>query len=495
MQKGYSLQMNKILNQLLNSPFIKTAFEISKKYKQEFFLVGGAIRDLYINNSIGNDLDFLVESNAGSIASDFSKKYMGSFFCLDNKRGNYRAIINHQCAYHTIDFSTILDGDINRDLMNRDFTINSIALKLNDIFEKDELNLIDPVQGLEDFKKKYIRVSSATSFSQDPVRILRAVRFSRNFNFTYEPNTLNLIKEMKDHLLVSPWERIRSEFFKILNLPDATQSLLELDRLGLLSLLIPEIESMKGVEQGTHHDYDLWEHSLKAVHFAEETLENIKQYFPQYGERLKNYFSDQLESEIQRSQVLILTAFLHDIGKPLTKIERGKQIHFYHHDRFGVKINRRIAKRFMLGRKTIRMITTITRHHMRLLNLYKLETLTDRAKYRFLKDAKDAYLDTLIIGIADFMATRKSLPGEKKETSFLKFVSHLIDYYYQEFPKSRFKALLNGNEVMETLHIKPGEKVGELLALIENAEREGTISNREEAVKLITSKHRMKDRR
>ncbi|MCK5185942.1 MAG: hypothetical protein KAR43_02340, partial [Deltaproteobacteria bacterium] len=85
-----------MLDQLLNSPFIKTAFEISKKYNQEFFLVGGAIRDLYINNSIGNDLDFLVESNTGSIASDFSNKYKGSFFCLDNKRGNYRAIINHQ---------------------------------------------------------------------------------------------------------------------------------------------------------------------------------------------------------------------------------------------------------------------------------------------------------------------------------------------------------------------------------------------------------------
>ena len=124
---------------------------------------------------------------------------------------------------------------------------------------------------------------------------------------------------------------------------------------------------------------------------------------------------------------------------------------------------------------------------MRLLNLYKLETLTDRAKYRFLKDAKDAYLDTLILGIADFMATRKSSLEEKSRASFLKFVSNLIDYYYQEFPKSRLKALLNGNEVMETLHIKPGKKVGELLALIENAEREGTISNREEAVKLITS--------
>lgn len=481
------MQANKILDQLLRSPFIKTAFEISKKYNQQFFLVGGAVRDLLIYQSIANDLDFLVESNTGSIASDFSRKYQGSFFCLDDKRQNYRVMITHQGACHTIDFSSILDGNINQDLLNRDFTINSIALKLNDVFENNSFIPIDPTLGLEDLKKKQIRASSSTSFSRDPLRILRAVRFSRHLNFTYESNTLKLMKNMNDHLLHAPWERIRSEFFKILDPPDAMQSLLELDRLGLLSLLMPEIESMKGVEQGAHHDYDLWDHSLKTVHFAEAILSSIQDYFPQYAERLNAYLSTPLESDIQRNQVLLFTAFLHDMGKPSTKMETGKDIHFYNHDRRGVNINRKIARRFMLGRKTTCMITTMTRHHMRLLNLYKLETPTKRAIYRFLKDSNDAYLDTLILGLADFMATRTSSQDEETITSFLAFVSHLMDCYYEECPNSRFKALLNGHEIMETLHIKPGKKVGELLALVEQAEREGTVSTKEEAIKLITS--------
>ena len=124
---------------------------------------------------------------------------------------------------------------------------------------------------------------------------------------------------------------------------------------------------------------------------------------------------------------------------------------------------------------------------MRLLNLYNLKTLTNRARYRFLKDAKDAFLDTLIMGVADFIATRKSSSDKKERASFLNFVSHLMDCYYEELPKRRFKALLNGNEVMETLNIKPGKKVGELLTLVEDAEREGTVSTKEEAIKLITS--------
>ncbi len=479
--------MNNILDKILYSPLIKTAFEISKKYNQELFLVGGVIRDLYLVGSISKDIDFLVGSNVSSIALDFSQSFQGSFFCLDKKRGNYRVIINHQGEDYTMDFSPILNGDINRDLLNRDFTINSIALKLKDIFERKKLNLIDPANGFEDLKKKNVRVSSPISFSNDPVRLLRAVRFSRHFNFTLESQTLNLVKETKEHLLKCPWERIRSEFFKILNLPDVNKTLLELDRLGLLILLIPEIESFRGIEQGEYHDYDLWEHSLKTAHFTEAILQNIKYYFPKYEESLKIYFSEQLESEIKRNQILIFTGFLHDTGKPLTKNKRGNQIHFYHHDRIGAKINQRIAKRFKLGRKTCRIISTSTRHHMRLLNLYHLKRVTDRAKYRFLKDTKDAYLDTLIISLADFMATRKSSLDGKDKIPILNLVNDLIDYYFQEYPKSMLKPLLNGNEIMEVLHLKPGKKVGELLALIENSEREGSISTREEAIKLIVS--------
>lgn len=481
------MQANKILDQLLRSPLIKTAFEISQKYNQQFYLVGGAVRDLCMHHSIANDLDFLVEGDTGSIASDFTNIYKGSFFCMDHSRGIYRAIITHQGTNHTIDFSPILSGDINRDLTNRDFTINSIALKLSDVFEKNSLQPIDPTLGLEDLKKKQIRVSSTTSFSRDPVRILRAVRFARHLNFTYESNTLKLIKTMNDRLLLSPWERIRSEFFKILDPPDAMQSLLELDRLGLLSLLMPEIESMKGMEQGSHHDYNLWDHSLKTVHFAEAVLASMQDYFPQYGERLNAYFNNSLECDVQRYHVLLFTAFLHDMGKPSTKMETGKDIHFHNHDRKGATINRKIARRFMLGRKTIRIITTMTKYHMRLLNLYKLETPTKRAIYRFLKDSNDAYLDTLILELADFMATRTSSLDEEKTHTFLSFISHLMDCYYEEYPISKFKSLLNGHDVMKTLDIKPGKKVGELLALVEQAEREGTISTQEEAIKLIIS--------
>lgn len=478
----------KMLDKLLDSPLIKTAYQIAKKHHQDIFLVGGALRDLYFNGSMSKNLDFLVKSDVKSIVSDFSKSCQGSFFCLDKKREYYRVVIKGRNECHTIDFSPIQNGDIRSDLLGRDFSINSIALGLTDIFEKRSLNPIDPAGGLKDFGERRIRVSSSTSFIHDPVRILRAVRFSRKCNFNLESQTLHLMKKSKKLLLKCPWERIRSELFKILSLPQASQSLRELDQLGVLSLLMPEIESMKGLDQGTHHDYELWEHSLQTVHFTETILLSIKDYFPQHGEFLDKYFRQELESEIQRNNLLTFIALLHDIGKPLTKSVRNNQIHFYHHDRVGAKINQGIAKRLKLGRKTDRIITTATQHHTRLLNLHALGDITHRAKYRFFRDLDDASIDTLILTLADRMAKIKPSPNGKNHASILTLVTELMDYYFQEYSKITPKPLLDGNEIMETLNLKPGEKIGELLTLIENAEREGRISTREEAVKLITSR-------
>jgi len=486
-QMSQTQNTKQMLEQLLNSPLIITAYQTAKKYNQDIFLAGGGLRDLYLKGSLSKDLDFLVNGNVRSIAQAFSKSYHGSFFQLDKKRENYRVIIKYQDEYHTIDFSPILNNNIDQDLLNRDFSINSITFNLNDIFDKRELNLIDPTGGIKDLKGRRLRVSSPNSFHHDPIRILRAVRFARQFDFSLEACTLNLLKESKSILLTCPWERIRSEFFKILNLPNASQSLIELDRLGLLSLLIPEIESMKGLEQGKHHEYELCEHSLKTTHFVEIILKNIKNYFPHHEESLENYFQQQLESEIQRNNLLKFIALLHDIGKPLTKTKKNNQIHFYHHDRIGVKINQEIAKRFKLGRKTSRIITTVTQHHMRLINLCHAKKITQRAKYRFFKDLTDAALDTLILTLADKMATRKLSPDSKTNAPIFNLATVLIDYYFQEYSKGRLSPLLSGNEIMKLLNLKQGKKVGELLALVEKAEREGSISTKDEAIKLITS--------
>ena len=476
-----------MLNPLLNSSFIRAAFEIAKTYYQDIFLVGGAVRDFLIHSSLSKDLDFTLGSNVKSIARTFSDTFKGTFFCLDQEREYYRIIITHNAIHQTVDFSPIFNGDINSDLMNRDFSINSIAIRLGDLFEEKTLAFIDPAGGLNDVKKRCLKASSLTSFSNDPVRILRAVRFSLKYNFAIDPHTLTLLLDVKNRLPGCCWERIRNELFNIFNQPAVLRSLRELDKLGLLTLLIPEIEIFKGLEQGVHHGYDLWEHSLRTSHFTETVLQNIKYYIPQHEDSLENYFNEQLETEIERGSLLKFTALIHDAGKPLTKINEGNQTSFHRHDRLGMLINKDIAKRFKLGKKATRIIISSTQHHMRLLNLSHLNNLSVRVKYRFFKDLDPASLDTIILFIADMMATREHSPENKTKMPILNLASDLIDYYFQEFSKERVTPLLNGNEIMEVLGLKPGRRVGELLSLIRKAESEGAISTREEAIKLISA--------
>ncbi len=185
------------------------------------------------------------------------------------------------------------------------------------IFEKRTLTFIDPARGLDDLQKRYMRVTSPTSFNHDPVRMLRAVRLSRSGNCTLLPQTENLIKDQKMLLLTSPWERIRNEFFMILkSTAGVSSSLEELDRLGLLTLLIPELEKMKGLHQGIHHFYTLWDHSIKTAHFTDGILNDLERFFPRHAPALANYFSEELEDGIIRGTLLVFTALLHDMGKP-----------------------------------------------------------------------------------------------------------------------------------------------------------------------------------
>jgi poly(A) polymerase len=483
--------MEHILNLLLNTPPIRKAHTIAKQHKQDLFLVGGTIRDLYLNGSPGKDFDFVVHDRARSIAHHFAQSYRGTFFCLDEKRGIYRTIFDAGDHLKTVDFSLCYENNLIRDLTNRDFTINSIALNVSEIFEHNTLTPIDPARGLDDIEKRSIRVTSPTAFNHDPVRMLRAVRLSATCNCTLLPQTEHLIKDLKNLLSTSPGERIRNEFFMILNSTAAVSASLEqLDRLGLLSLLIPELDQMKGLDQGIHHDYTLWEHSLKAAQWTETLLKDSVHYFPRHAATLSNYFTGELEDGIQRGTLLIFTALLHDVGKPATKAPGSGMAHFFHHDRLGVKINREIAKRFKLSRKTNRIITTVTRHHMRPLNLHKLKNVSERAKIRLLRDLEGAVLDTLIVASADALATRAPSPDTPERIPpLLKTVSMLMDYYFLETPHGVLKPLLTGNDIMKTLHLGPGKEIGRLLALIREAEREGRITTKEDARALIAAEH------
>ena len=461
-----------MLDLLLNSSPVKAVYNLSKEYSVDAFLVGGAVRDLHISGFLSTDLDFLVTGDARSIAQQFAETYKGSSFCLDKKRNCYRAISSDDGILKTADFSSLIDNDLTHNLMSRDFTINSIGLSLADIFEKGELTFSDPAHGLNDLREKRIRVTTPTSLDRDPVRILRALRFTEKYQFTLEASTESLIYEHKESLLTSPWERIRNEFFLILSYPDVSKSLDDLDRHGILTLLLPECS--------------LWGHTIKIAHSAALILENIDHYFPHYAASLQSYFKEDIDGGIQRGTLLPFTALLHSIGH--SGVESVNEANPSHNDPdHQKKTIRQITKRFKLSRNTDRIIYTVLKAHNQLPTLFPSKELPERSPYRFMQDINGPVLDTLIFALANDLAVCSSPPGEINTLPLFETVNTLMTYYFQKFSQNTILPLINGNDIMRILDLKPGKKVGKLLEMIKTAEREGTISTKEEALQLIIS--------
>ncbi len=478
-----------MLDLLRKATPIKTAYDIAKKNRQEIFLVGGVLRDLHLKGAISEDIDFLVERDVESISRQFARAYDGSHFCLDDARGNYRAIIRDNGTYHTVDFAPLLEGQIGVDLANRDFTINALALSVSELFDTEDPAVLDSTGGMDDLQSKLIRMCTPHAFEADPVRLLRAVRFAQQCHCTIEPETERLIRQAKARILGCSWERIRNEFFLILKQPGAAAALTLLDSLELLSILLPELDGMRGMDQGPHHTYPLFEHALRTVECMEMILLDPGRFFPRHGGVLQLFFTQAVEGAIPVRSLAMFIALLHDIGKPSTSIQRDGEIHFYGHERVGMEIARRIAVRFKLGRKTETIIKNSIQHHMRPLQLQMLQRVTDRARYRLIRDMENAALYTLILALADAMATREENAADPQSIPIHAVIAELMDFYRSDRPGKGEDALLSGNEIMEALQLKPGKKVGEILQEIREAERQGLIATKEEALKLIAEKH------
>ncbi len=457
---------------------------MSKDLGVSIFLVGGAIRDLILYSQLGRDFDFAIKGDVHDAARYFAKRVGGSFFCLDSKRGHYRVTIKNNTQSKDIDFSRFRGDEIRKDLEERDFTLNSMAIDLEDLFEKSEIKIIDPLNGLGDIEKGIIRACSPRVFDEDPLRLLRAVRISAATDFFIEDETERLIRQKKKQLSGSSWERIRDELFQILDISNVSRSIEMLDGLGLLNIMLPEVDTWKHIDQGEYHDYNLFDHSLKTIEVIESILSRLSDYFPDYAYSLKVHFDEDLQNNITRGNLLKLIALLHDSGKVETKTYDGQKVRFFGHEREGQQINRAIAERFKLSQKSCKIVMNLTRNHMRVLNLSKSSKISQRAMYRFFNDLGKDGIDCLILSLADGLATRSYITYEPNPP-LLDIIEELLKYYFNEWMRASEKPLLNGREIMELLRIPQGEKVGRFLSLLKEAQTEGVISTKEEAKSLL----------
>jgi len=340
------MNINKIKTCIKTSPF-SILRELARTTNVQLYLVGGCIRDYLLKRKC-NDYDFAINADALSFARQIAKVLKGTFVLLEEERATARVVYKSGKKIINLDFNNLKAKDIYTDLKRRDFTINAIAIDLS----SNNIEFIDPNNGLKDIELRLIRVISDKAFKEDPLRMLRAVRLSSELGFVIEKATYEAIVKLNGLISeVSP-ERITNELYLTLSSQNSSFFITILDKLGLFERIIPEIMFLKRLKQNGYHHLPVWEHSLATLTQLEGIASNLNRLFPKWHHKIIGYLNQPISINHNRFVNLKFISLLHDIGKFGTmKQDSSGRIRFIDHEILGAEISSKIAERLKLSTK------------------------------------------------------------------------------------------------------------------------------------------------
>jgi poly(A) polymerase len=425
------------------------ASSLAAAYKEAGFhlaLVGGPVRDAILGR-LGNDLDFTTDARPHE-----SKKILGTwadntwdtgilFGTVAAKRGDVTVEVTtyrsdkyeEDSRKPEVEFGDTIEGDLSR----RDFTVNAMALELTGT----EPEFIDPYGGLDDLVKKVLRtpVTAQQSFSDDPLRMMRAARFASQLNFELAPDVSEALSAMAGRISIISAERIREEFIKVLLSPNPRIGITILVESGLADLILPEIPKLKLEIDEHHHHKDVYEHSLTVLEQAIEQEERLG------GPNL----------------VIRLAALLHDIGKPKTRnLIPGGGVSFHHHEVVGARLTKTRLQALRFDNETIEAVSTLVALHLRF-HGYGDGEWTDSAVRRYVRDAGELLTHLHVLTRAD-CTTRNAKKAERLARTYDSLEERIAKLAAEE-ELSKIRPDLDGQEVMQLLNITPSADVGKAL--------------------------------
>ena len=455
------------------------------------YFVGGFIRDWLLNRE-NSDVDIIIQGDVFEIAREIAGETAGKHVVLDAANRIARVIVTDNKTQFTVDLSE-LDETIESDLAQRDFTINAIAIRLED-FLSGEVNFIDPLKGRNDLKKKIIRVVDPLAFQNDPIRLLRGVRLAAELNFRVDPETEELMKKNSHLIKSAAGERSRDEILKIFALHNSSAILRYLDRLSLLTELIPEIEEMRNVEQPKEHYWNVLEHSFETVSTIEFLLRQKKWEYGTtrllkempWSHEIESHFDEKISYNCNRKLLLKFGGLLHDIAKPQSRsVDNAGRIRFLGHTKRGAEQTVAILSKLRFSKREIKVVETLVYYHLRPMQLANAGLPTTRAIYRYFRDTGDTGIDILFLALADYLAARGPYTSYKEWKQINKLVRYGITEHEQQGLHRLPAKLINGHDIMNIFCLTSGPLIGKLLRLVYEAQATGEITSREDAINLI----------
>lgn len=466
---------------------------------QEIYLVGGAVRDLLLGR-LSPDLDFAVPANGISLARRVADALHADYVTLDDERDTGRVIVTEPDGTRIyLDFATYRGADLEADLRARDFTMNALAYDL-----RSEA-MLDPLEGAVDLHAKRIRACSPTSLTDDPVRVLRGIRQAAAFGFHIDKETRQWMKQAAGQLGRVSSERRRDELFKILEGPKPHASIRALEMLGVLPHLLPELTALKGVEQSAPHIHDVWNHTLAVLQHLESILSALAIGYSadatndlftglltlrigRYREQFAKHFDSPLNTDRSIRALLFFAALYHDVCKPQTRtVEESGRIRFFDHDEQGAEVAAQRGIAFNLSNDEINRLRVVIANHMRFhFQTSRMEgqgkSPSRKAIYRFFRASGPAGVELVLLGLADLRATQGNTLKQETWSAALDVARILLENYWER-PEETIAPprLLDGNDLMKELSLKPGPIIGQLLEAIREAQATGKVETREQA--------------
>lgn len=463
------------------------------------YVVGGSIRNLLLKTST-TDWDLTTSGNVHHLARQLANHLSASYAHLHEKAS--RVVIKHDHQELIVDIAPLQGASIEEDLHSRDFTINAMAHRLDTLVDAlngtASLELIDPLHGLADIQARHLRAVNDAIFQQDPLRLLRAIRFLMRYHLTLDTHTEELLTRDASLLQQAAPARIHEELYMILQPAGATQRLRFLDAHGLLTVLMPEFIPARGMPQPPLHYWDVLEHSLESVGMLEylgttlqQTPDEIRKSPLEIGEDGDLLVIRDLLQEAQQQHlftfsafstpILKLAALLHDIGKPPTYSVDEEGIHFYGHPQAGVPLAEQIMQRLSASTHDRRLVLQVVSNHMRPGQLSH-DTVTERAIRRYFLELGPNGILVALISLADHLAMRGPQPLTQHWQRHLATVRLLLNRYIRERSRIMPPRLLQADELMRRLDLQPGPIIGQLLESIAEAQAEGQVRSRDEAL-------------
>ena len=467
---------------------------------QDIFLVGGAVRDALLGME-NHDLDFALPVNPTYLAKRIAKILNSAFFVLDDKRHTARILYKTDKGHEfPLDFVQFTGNSLLEDLQNRDFTINAMAVSLGDLG-----TLIDPLRGRADLEGRILRASGRHSVMDDPIRVLRGIRISHQFDLHYAESLPDMMREAAKFLPYSSFERQRDELFKILEGSEPDEALRDCQRFDVIASTFPDLAEQNDVPASPPHIHPLFEHTLQSLKYFSQIIELLEidrnEWNPDTGwcstfvtkiapfsSKLKNYFDEEITPGRRKYGLAMFGALLHDIGKPKTiKMGEDGRYHFYGHDKIGAELAWEAAKKIQLSKAESEWVQKFVHHHMGLLQWGHSDVPpTRRGIYRFFKKTTDVGVAIALFSLADRLATYGELvPAEKWEKN-LEIVEILLTNWWEHTDQVISpKPLLDGHDLQKDFGLHPGRKIGQLLEALVEAQASGEVTDRGEAQKFI----------